>query len=129
MAEVNGVVKAASTLSDAEFLEVVRAVAADRPGLAALRAAASGGGGVPAPPITYPYAEPPTEVPEPDYTGDGVPTFGSMRDKIAQRAGTATGAEELDQESAAGHSVQEQWAAREKAGKARLDEIRRSLGK
>lgn len=129
MVEVNEVVKAASTLSDAEFLEVVRAVAADRPGLAALCAAASGGGGVPTPPITYPDAAPPTDVPEPDYTGGGVPTFGSMRDKIAQRAGTAAGAEELDHESVSGRSKEEQWAAREKAGKARLDEIRRSLGK
>ncbi|NLE79144.1 MAG: hypothetical protein GX610_06085 [Rhodococcus sp.] len=138
MVDVNEVVTAASQLNDAEFLEVVRRVAADRPGLASLRAAASGGGGVPTPPIDFAGTVPDAGVPnasipspsvEPDYTAAGVPTFGSVRDKIEHRVGSASGTEELDHESASGRSVEEQWAAREKAGKARLDEIRRSLGK
>lgn len=138
MVEVNQVATAASQLNDAEFLEVVRRVTADRPGLSSLRAAASGGGGLPTPPVDFAGTAPnggaqnagvPISAAEPDYTEGGVPTFGAVRDKIEHRAGAAVGAEELDHESAQGRSVEEQWAAREKAGKARLDEIRRSLGK
>lgn len=146
MVEVGEVVVAASQLNDEEFLEVVRAVSAGRPGLAGVLAAAEGQGEVshqPVPdsdttpgglvpggvaPSTAQYT-PQTDRARPDYTDTGVPTFDAVRDKIEQRAGTAAGAEELDHEGAQGRSVDEQWAAREKAGKARLDEIRRSLGK
>ncbi|MFD4368704.1 hypothetical protein [Rhodococcus sp. NPDC058521] len=137
MVEVGEVVVAASQLSDAEFLEVVRAVAAHRPGLAGVLAAADGRGEVPAPPVLDSQVVHPSEtfaphsadIPQPECTDAGVPTFDAVRDRIEQRAGTAAGAEELDNASAAGRSVEEQWAAREKAGKARLDEIRRSLGR
>ena len=63
----------------------------------------------------------------PDYTDAGVPTFTHVRDKIEKRIGRAIGSEELAHESAAGRSVQEQWDAREKAAKERLEQIRKSL--
>ena len=63
----------------------------------------------------------------PDYTGTGVPTFTHVRDKIEERIGRAIGSEELAHETPAGRSVQEQWDAREKAAKERLDQIRKSL--
>ncbi|MFC0451854.1 hypothetical protein [Rhodococcus jostii] len=161
MSEVRDVVAAASQLTDAEFLEVVRAVAAGRPGLGALLAAVDVGaavpaedpvtaevvphfapgvpepdytaGGVPEPDYTAGGVPEPDYtaggVPEPDYTAGGVPTFDRVRDRIENRFGTAMGSSELAHESPSGQSLDEAWEAREKAGKAKLDEIRRSLGK
>ncbi len=59
-----------------------------------------------------------------DYTDAGVPTFDRVRDRIEERFGTAIGSEELERESRTGRDVDEQWQAREKAGRDRLDEIR-----
>ncbi|AWK72370.1 hypothetical protein CBI38_13070 [Rhodococcus oxybenzonivorans] len=131
MAEVRDVVAAASELTDAEFLAVVRAVAAGRPGLGALLAAVDVGSAVPTEdPVTAEIVPDTTpRLPEPDYTAGGVPTFDRVRDRIEERVGTAIGSEELAHESPSGRSVDEQWEARKKAGKAKLDEIRRSLGK
>lgn len=131
MAEVRDVVAAASELTDAEFLAVVRAVAAGRPGLGALLAAVDVGSAVPTEdPVTAESVLDTTpRLPEPDYTAGGVPTFDRVRDRIEERVGTAIGSEELAHESPSGRSVDEQWEARKKAGKAKLDEIRRSLGK
>ncbi|MGQ4599962.1 PspA/IM30 family protein [Nocardia sp. R6R-6] len=61
------------------------------------------------------------------YSASGVPTFESVRDKVEQRFGTAQGMGELDRRTPAGRSVDEQWEAREKAARERLDRIRKSL--
>ena len=71
-------------------------------------------------------AVPPNPI-SPDYTDAGVPTFTHVRDKIEERIGRAIGSEELAHETPAGRSVQEQWDAREKAAKERLEQIRKSL--
>lgn len=62
------------------------------------------------------------------YTATGVPTFDHVRDKIERRTTTALGAEELAHGTAAGQDAERAFAEREKAAKAKLDEIRRSLG-
>lgn len=74
---------------------------------------------------------PPTDMPTPaelgGYTAGGVPTFESIRDKVEQRFGTAAGMGELDRQTPAGRSTEEQWQAREKAARERLEQIRRSV--
>lgn len=69
----------------------------------------------------------PAEGKDPGYTSAGVPTFDAVREKIERRAGTATGAEELARESAAGRTLEEQFDERRQAAADRLREIRRSL--
>jgi hypothetical protein len=61
------------------------------------------------------------------YTAGGVPTFESVRDKVEQRFGTAQGMSELTTQTPAGRSVEEQWEAREKAARERLEQIRKSV--
>ncbi|MFF2557002.1 PspA/IM30 family protein [Nocardia sp. NPDC058058] len=78
--------------------------------------------GVPVPPAGIPVA--------PGiggYTNTGVPTFESVRDKVEQRYGTAQGMGELDRQTPVGRSVEEQWDAREKAARERLEQIRKSV--
>ncbi|MFI7670986.1 PspA/IM30 family protein [Nocardia sp. NPDC049526] len=74
---------------------------------------------------------PPTGIPSgPEvggYSPGGVPTFESVRDKVEQRFGTAQGMGELDRQTPAGRSTDEQWEAREKAARERLAQIRKSL--
>ncbi|WP_406238164.1 hypothetical protein [Nocardia sp. NBC_01009] len=74
---------------------------------------------------------PPTGIPPSaavgGYSPEGVPTFESVRDKVEQRFGTAQGMGELDRQTPAGRSADEQWEAREKAARERLDRIRKSL--
>ncbi|MGQ4617010.1 PspA/IM30 family protein [Nocardia sp. R7R-8] len=74
---------------------------------------------------------PPSGMPEPaasgGYSASGVPTFESVRDKVEHRYGTAQGMGELDRQTPAGRSVDEQWQAREQAARERLDRIRKSL--
>lgn len=65
----------------------------------------------------------------PDYDEHGVPSFDYVRDKIEGRAATSIGMGELAADTAAGRAVEEQEAERDKAAKAKLDEIRRSLGR
>ncbi|BCN49228.1 hypothetical protein GS433_21480 [Rhodococcus hoagii] len=129
-------------LDDAALLEVVLAVTHGRPTLAPVHAAAAmlaaaGGHTSDVPPDPSRPAAPP-DVPPPtmigtgspsglDYTDAGVPTFDRVRDRIEERFGTAIGSEELERESRTGRDVDEQWQAREKAGRDRLDEIRRSM--
>ncbi|ASO20601.1 hypothetical protein FHR81_004713 [Actinoalloteichus hoggarensis] len=75
---------------------------------------------------------PPVAVPPSDYTAQGVPSFDYVRDKIENRSNTAVGSIELAGIGGAGpdvKSLDEQWAKREEAGRAKLDEIRRSLGR
>ncbi len=61
------------------------------------------------------------------YANNGVPTFESVRDKVEQRYGTAQGMSELDSQTPVGRSVEEQWDAREKAARERLEQIRKSV--
>ncbi|NUS91188.1 MAG: hypothetical protein HOQ36_02070 [Nocardia sp.] len=61
------------------------------------------------------------------YSRSGVPTFGSVRDKVERRIGTAFGARTLDRQSPAGRGADEQWEAREQAARERLAQIRTSL--
>ena len=70
--------------------------------------------------VAVPGSVPPF-VPETDYTEGGVPTFDYVRDQIESRYATSIGAKEL------APSVDEQFDAREKAGKDRLEQIRRAL--
>ncbi|WP_084505654.1 hypothetical protein [Nocardia harenae] len=85
------------------------------------------GGGFAVPPVPVPPQGMSGTPPTGGYTASGVPTFDSVRDKVEQRFGTATGREELDRETAAGRSVEEQWQAREEAARDRLDRIRKSM--
>ncbi|MFD4407346.1 hypothetical protein ACFWPH_31730 [Nocardia sp. NPDC058499] len=62
-----------------------------------------------------------------DYTGGGMPTFDSVRDKFQRRIGTAFGHRELDRQAAAGRGIEEQWEVREQAARERLEQIRTSL--
>ncbi|HJQ47557.1 MAG TPA: hypothetical protein VJ870_14760 [Amycolatopsis sp.] len=64
---------------------------------------------------------------EGDYNEAGVPSFDYVRDRIENRVNIAIGSEELAKESAEGASVEQQMADRERAGRAKLEEIRRSL--
>ena len=72
---------------------------------------------------------PATPPPAPDYDDHGVPSLDYVRDKIETRYATSLGAAELAEETAAARSIEEQEAERERAGKAKLDEIRRSMGR
>jgi hypothetical protein len=65
--------------------------------------------------------------PATDYTESGVPTFDYVRSQIEGRIGTSIGAAELAADSAPAVSLDEQFAAREQAGKDRLAEIRRAM--
>ncbi|MEV0360473.1 hypothetical protein AB0H71_30900 [Nocardia sp. NPDC050697] len=85
------------------------------------------GGGFAVPPVPVPPQGMSGTPPTGGYTASGVPTFDSVRDKVEQRFGTAQGREELDRETTAGRSVEEQWQAREDAARDRLDKIRKSM--
>ncbi|WP_063061270.1 hypothetical protein [Nocardia sienata] len=61
------------------------------------------------------------------YSASGVPTFGSVRDKVERRFGTAFGTRALGRQSPAGRGADEQWEAREQAARERLAQIRTSL--
>lgn len=61
------------------------------------------------------------------YSESGTPTFESVRDKVEQRYGTAEGMDELDRQTPAGRNVDEQWRARQKAARDRLDAIRKAV--
>jgi phage shock protein A len=82
---------------------------------------------VPAPPPVTPAAAQPQPV-QPDYDEHGVPSLDYVRDKIEGRFATSLGTGELASETPQGRSLAEQEAEREKAAKAKLEEIRRSLG-
>jgi phage shock protein A len=58
-----------------------------------------------------------------DYDEAGVPRFEYVRDRIAGRVGGA----ELAGESAAAKSVDAQLAERERAGREKLEEIRKAM--
>ncbi|WP_250548976.1 hypothetical protein [Pseudonocardia sp. H11422] len=65
--------------------------------------------------------------PAPDYTEAGVPSLDHVRDKIEGRYARSLGATELAEETEQAQSSAEQQAEREKAGRERLEQIRRSL--
>jgi phage shock protein A len=69
--------------------------------------------------------------PAADYDEHGVPSLDYVRDKIEGRYATSLGAAELAEDAAgraAGQSVEEQEAERAEKAKAKLEEIRKSLG-
>ncbi|MBK1783421.1 hypothetical protein JHE00_03710 [Prauserella sp. ASG 168] len=58
-----------------------------------------------------------------------MPTFDFVRDRIEGRVATAMGSQELAEGTPEAASLDEQLAERAKAGKERLEEIRRSMRK
>ena len=64
-------------------------------------------------------------LPQTDYTDAGVPTFDYVRDRIESRVATSIGTAELNQPSTT--SIDEQLADRERTGRDKLEEIRRSM--
>jgi phage shock protein A len=62
-----------------------------------------------------------------DYDQAGVPTFDYVRDRIEQRTATSIGAQELADATPEGHAVEDQYEARERAGRDKLEEIRRQM--
>jgi phage shock protein A len=87
----------------------------------------------PLPPIDAEIVEDSTAVELPaapgpiDYTDAGVPTFDYVRDRIENRITTSAGMTELTGESPQAKSIDEQMAERDKAGRDKLEEIRRSM--
>jgi hypothetical protein len=79
-------------------------------------------------PDPAPVPVPPVTPPAPDYDEHGVPSLDYVRDKIESRWATSLGAEELARDTPQGRSLEEQEAEQAKAAKAKLDEIRRSMG-
>ena len=73
-------------------------------------------------------ATPPPPAFTPDYDEHGVPSFDYVRSTIEGRFATSVGMGELAADTPQGRSIEEQEAEREKAAKAKLDEIRRSMG-
>lgn len=78
-------------------------------------------------PLDAEIVEDPAPAPQGDYTEGGVPNFDYVRDQIENRYATSAGASELAGETPEGRSVEEQHAAREQAGRDRLEEIRRAM--
>jgi phage shock protein A len=66
-------------------------------------------------------------VPEFDYTDDGVPNFDYVRDRIESRFHTSAASTDLAGDAPQVTSVEEQLAERERAGRDKLEEIRRSM--
>ena len=66
---------------------------------------------------------------EMDYTADGVPTFDYVRDRIEGRIATSAGMSELAADTPRAASLDDRLAAREQAGRDRLEQIRRSMDK
>ncbi|WP_280273840.1 PspA/IM30 family protein [Nocardia wallacei] len=154
MSETSDMAALLAALPDADLLAVVLAATAGRPGLEQLHLVAAElaarGGHIEAdfdvtsdtalpdvPPVseTFGQVAPSGEIPLPatgnaevgGYSRSGVPTFESVRDKVEQRFGTAQGMDELSSQTPAGRSVEEQWEARDKAARERLDRIRKSV--
>jgi hypothetical protein len=67
------------------------------------------------------------DAPVTDYTDDGTPTFDYVRDRIENRIATSIGSAELAGDTPRAASLDEQFAAREQAGRDRLEEIRRAM--
>ena len=67
------------------------------------------------------------QAPPGDYSESGVPTFDYVRDRIENRAATSIGSQELAGETPEGKAVADQFEARERAGRDKLEEIRRQM--
>lgn len=65
--------------------------------------------------------------PDTGYTPEGVPTLDGVREKIETRYGTALGAAELAEGTAAGRAVAERFEERQKAAADKLDQIRATM--
>jgi phage shock protein A len=70
---------------------------------------------------------PEPQVPQGDYNEAGVPSFDYVRDRIEGRYGTSVGSTELAAETPEGRSIDEQMAERDRAGKEKLEQIRRAM--
>jgi len=122
----------AASLPDAEVLDLVVALTSARPALRAVYdAAVALTPEASVDPDIVPRTPSVTDIPQvpmdPGVTDAGVPTFDAVRDRIDGRSGRAVGSTELDAESAIGRTEAEKFAERERAGRARLDEIRKSM--
>lgn len=84
---------------------------------------------VPTPAATGPTGAPVPALPAPDYDRHGVPSLDYVRDKIEGRYATSLGAAELVDDTAAARTVEQQEADRADKARAKLEEIRRSLGR
>jgi hypothetical protein len=62
-----------------------------------------------------------------DYTPDGVPTFEHVRDRVESRIATSAGAGELAAATPEAETAEDRFEARQRAGRDRLEEIRRSM--
>jgi phage shock protein A len=62
-----------------------------------------------------------------DYDAAGVPSFDYVRDRIENRMATSIGSGELAGATPEGKAVEDQFEAREKAGRDKLEEIRRQM--
>ncbi len=71
--------------------------------------------------------EPLPQAPPGDYDQAGVPSFDYVRDRIENRVATSVGTQELAGETPEGKAVEDQFEARERAGRDKLEEIRRQL--
>jgi hypothetical protein len=69
----------------------------------------------------------PMTAPTMDYTEQGVPNFDYVRDKIEGRFATSVGAAELAKDVPQAASLDDQFTAREQAGRDRLEQIRRAI--
>ncbi|MFC9968746.1 MULTISPECIES: hypothetical protein [Nocardia] len=85
------------------------------------------GDGHAVPPVPFGGSGPAANAVTGGYSTSGVPTFDAVRDKVEQRFGTAQGMGELDRQTPAGRSADEQWEARGKAARERLDQIRKAM--
>lgn len=63
-----------------------------------------------------------------DYDEHGVPSFDFVRDRIERRHATSLGATELAAAAPEAQTAEEKFAEREEKAKAKLEELRRSLG-
>jgi hypothetical protein len=99
-------------------------------------ATAPAGPGMPAAPAPAPSGLPVTggsavqpgpTVPATDYTDAGVPTLDYLQDKVEKRYATSLGSTELAQGTAAGKSLAEQRAERDRLAAEKLEQLRKSL--
>lgn len=122
----------AASLPDAEVLDLVVALTSARPALRSVHdAAVALTPEASVDPDIMPRTPSVSDIPQvptdPGFTDAGVPTFDAVRERIDGRSGRAVGSTELDAESAVGRTEAEKFAERERAGKVRLDEIRKSM--
>lgn len=68
-----------------------------------------------------------TAQPVTDYTDAGVPNFDYVRDRIEGRFATSVGSTELAEGSPEAASVDQQLTERDKAGRDKLEQIRRAM--